>query len=272
MLTGCATVSNFNPEWISAACNVLLLILTAVSVYYAFRAYKHQKERSKKEAACNLAKYYAENIINKYSDVSNIFSAAGITETVRSVFELRDLKEFDKAELEALLKKSNMTVDDFKKKLDSIDPKIILNTRMKTAGSIEERGRTYDSFATVDENGEIKVINEAFLKGDFQKEICALLNELEWFTMNCKYGLADEKLIYQSLHQTFIATVWMLYFYISNMNINNEDKFYTNIVWLFLQWRNRLISITDKKEAEKQAYINKANSVTAKVYESDILK
>ena len=87
------------PEWISAIVNILLLILTAASVLYAYKAYNHQKERSKKEAACELAKYYATNVIDKYADISVVFETAGITEMIRKAFPLRKLEEFDKEEL-----------------------------------------------------------------------------------------------------------------------------------------------------------------------------
>ena len=272
MLTIQVTALTITAEWVSAMCNILLLILTAISVYYAFRAYRHQKNRSKKQAACDLAKYYANNIIDKYSDVANVFDSCGIISSIREIFDLRELQDFDRTELEELLRKGNMTVDEFEDKLKNIDPMAILNARMSGAGSAEERGKTYNSYTKVGDDGKVQVINGIFLKVDFDQEISGLLNELEWFAMNCKYGLADEKLIYQSLHQTFISTVWMLYFYISHRNVNNEDKLYTNLVWLFIQWRDRLVNITDSKEAEKQEYIDKANSVKAKVYEGTSLR
>lgn len=232
----------------------------------------HQRDRSKKEAACELAKHYANNIIDKYADITQVFDAADITEEIRKTLPLRDLQEFDREELDRLLKKRNTTIEEFEAKLRNIDPIVILNARMQRACSPEERGRTFDSYTKVDEEGKIQLINDTFLKVDFDKEICGLLNELEWFAMNCKYGLADEELMYQSLHQTYISTVWMLYFYVSHNNVNNEDKLFTNLIWLFIEWRNRLIEITDNTEAQKQALIKKANSVKARVYEGSRLK
>ncbi len=270
----CTQVVNISvaADWVSAVANVLLLVLTAVSVCYAYKAYVHQKERSRKEAACNLAQYYASNIIDKYADITGVFDSAGIAEIIRGTFELRDLQEFDKAELEQFLSKAGTNINDFKKKFSDIDPAIILSARLSRPCSAEERGSTFNSYTTKDENGKIQVINGVFLQADFNHEISSLLNELEWFAMSCKYGLADEELLYQSLHQTFLSTVWMLYFFISSANENNEDKLYTNISWLFIEWRDRLVDITDNKEAEKQEYIDKANSVKAKVYEGTKLK
>lgn len=272
MLTAQVTSFTINPEWVSAICNVLLLVLTGVSVYYAFQAYRHQKERSKKEAACDLAKYYASNVIDKYADITGVFDSAGITELVRNTFQLRDIQDFDKAELVRFLSNAKMSIEDFDKKLTSIDPATILNAKVSRACSEEERGRAFRSYTKVGEDGKIQIINGAFLRTDFEQEISGLLNELEWFAMNCKYGLADEEVLYQSLHQTYISTVWLLYFFISQENENNEDKLYTNVSWLFLKWRDRLMEIRDSKEAKKQGYLDKAEAVKAPLYEGERLK
>ena len=260
------------PNWVSAVCNVLLLTVTCISVYYAYCAYQHQKDRSRKEAACNLAKYYANNIIDKYTDITIVFETAGIMEIIRNTFPLDALNDFDKEELESLLKRKDTTVADFEAKLRNLNPMSVLNARMSRACSPEDRNMTFTSYTKVGEDGKTELINGTYLLMDFEQEVSGLLNELEWFAMNCKYGLADEELMYQSLHQTFISTVWMLYFYISYRNENNEDKLFTNLVWLFVEWRDRLSKIKREKESEREKYLQKANSVKAKVYEGKSLK
>ena len=260
------------PDWISAICNLLMLFVTLVSVYYAYRAYQHQKDRSKKEIACTLAKYYASNIIDKYGDIEYIFNQSGIFEIIRNKLPLGKLQEFDKDELISLLGANGMTLEEFENKLNNIDPKSILGARMSRACSPEERQTIFTSYTKLGEDGKAEVVNGLYLQVDFELEISGLLNELEWFAMNCKYGLADEELMYQSLHQTYLSTVWMLYYYISHRNENNEDKLYTNLVWLFIEWRNRLSQIRAEKEAEKQEHLRKAASVKAKVYEGTRLK
>ena len=264
----CASI----PEWISAIVNVLLLILTAASVFYAYKAYNHQKERSKKEAACELAKYYAKNIIDKYADISVVFETAGITEMIRKAFPLRKLEEFDKEELLRFLEKAGISIQDLESKLNNIDPMAIFRARVSRACSEEERDRAFNSYTKLDEQGKLQIVNGQFLQSDFDNEVYGLLNELEWFAMNCKYGLADEELLYQSLHQTFLSTVWMLYFSISKRNVGNEDKLYTNLSWLFLKWRNRLVKITDNNEAAKQQLLKMAKSLKAPVYEGTKLR
>jgi hypothetical protein len=272
LLTAQPITIELSGDWFSAIVNFLMLIVAVVSAFYAYCAYNHQKERSKKEAACNLAQYYASNIIHKYGDITSVFGAAGLTELIGNTFQLRDLQEFDKEELLRFLKDSGLEYESFEKKMTFIEPSHILNIRMSRACSPEDRKLIYNSYTDKDKKGNLQVINGQFLQVDFSQEISGLLNELEWFAMNCKYGLADEGLLYQSLHQTFLSTVWMLYFFISSRNENNADKLYTNVCWLFIKWRDRLTEIMDNTEAQKQAYIAKANAVKPKVYEGTGLK
>ena len=84
--------------------------------------------------------------------------------------------------------------------------------------------------------------------------------------MNCRYGLADEELIYQSLHQVFLSTVLMLYPIICESNTSNEDKHYTSIIWLFVKWRDRLIGIKQEAFDKKQKFLKKAEAIKTKVH------
>ena len=93
----------------------------------------------------------------------------------------------------------------------------------------------------------------------YNKDKEDLLNQLEWFGMNFQYEVADETLLYQSLHKTYLSLVWMLYPIISYNNVNNEDKLFTNVVWLFDKWRSRLDRITTKAQNKKRAIQKKAD-------------
>ena len=75
--------------------------------------------------------------------------------------------------------------------------------------STEERMSMRAGFIAKDpRTGEERIQNESYLLMDLQQEISDLLNRLEYFCMTCRYGLADEKILYQSLHATFISLVF----------------------------------------------------------------
>ena len=272
---------------ISTVANVLMVLIAGVSAFYAYRAYKHQRERSRKEAACKLASHYAEVILEKDAFISSVYRTMGLDEYIHKTINMNDMEEFDREELEAILKKQGIELDAFMKKLSTIDPFVILQNSMLRERSAADRCTTYSEYIVVDEEtGERRIKNETYLVSDFYQEIIDLLNQLEWFGMNFQYGLADEELLYQSLHQTFLSTVWRLYPWISSNNVNNEDKTYTNVIWLFDIWRKRLANIkntadNERKEREKTAEIARrmaekaskdATSVKSKVFKGDALK
>ncbi|MBP3704785.1 MAG: hypothetical protein J6I98_04540 [Clostridia bacterium] len=234
--------------------NAAMLFLTVVSVICAIIAYKHQKKRARKESACKLAQYYAENVIKKYSYVSSVFKICKTLEYINKTVELDQIRNFDNEEFEMILKDKEINPKEFMKKANEFDPFVILNCRIAQIDLISDRSKIYSEFIEKDEKDDTLILkNASFLINDFAQDITNLLNSLEWFSMNCNYRIADEELLYQSLHQTFLSTVWMLYAFIASNNTSNENKMYTNIIELFNLWRDRLNGIVahaNKKKAK----------------------
>lgn len=82
----------------------------------------------------------------------------------------------------------------------------------------------------------------------FHSNITTLLNKLEVFAIQLNTNLADEEILYQSLHQTYLKTVKYLYPHICFVNSNDAaDKYYTNIIELYNVWRDRYIKELDKE-------------------------
>lgn len=240
--------------------NLGMLLVTFVSASCAFLAYFHQKNRSKKDAACKLAEHYANVILDEHSFISNVYRMTGLDSYIKNVIDINSMHDFDKVELHGILKDKEYNADEFMRKIHDIDPSIIMQCRMLRCRTTEERHSVLSGFTFKDpETGENKIQNGAYLRLDLQQDISDLLNRLEYFSMNCRYGLADEEILYQSLHQTFISLVWILYPTISNRNVSNEDKLYTNVIWLFTKWRERLTEIKEKAEMEKALMEEKAN-------------
>jgi len=90
------------------------------------------------------------------------------------------------------------------------------------------------------EKGELReAFKDAEIGFAFQALISSVLNKLEWFSMAFTNRLADEDVVYQSLHQSFIEIVGMLYYRIAYDNKDAHDKFYVNISELFRSWQKR---------------------------------
>lgn len=234
--------------------NLGLLIVAVLSALFALLAYKHQRNRSKKQEACNLAKHYADSIISRYSLVTNVFSECKKDVLVKNIVPMSQIASFDKREASLFAERADRSFEEILAELCDIPPEVVLVNKMMLAKSANER---IDFAAThlhnSDDDDGVEITNIPYLLKDFDWEVTTLLNELEWFSMSCRYGLADEKLIYQSLHQTFFSIVWQLYFHISWRNVSNADKYYCNIIWLFNKW-NRRINRTKGKADRKRAW------------------
>ena len=97
------------------------------------------------------------------------------------------------------------------------------------------------------------------LNGDFE-----LLNQLEWFSMHFMSDIAEEKTVYQSLHQIYLKTIKLYYPHIAYLNRKGiKDKYYCNIIGLYVKWANiyhkekedevkRNKKISDLKQKEKE--------------------
>ena len=246
---------------------IIMLLTAAATAIYAYKAYNHQKCRSKKQAACELAKYYAEVIIEKYTAICNVFVMSGYRDYLCKIVCFDEINDFDKQELDNLLLQKNIDSKEFFDKSHHFDPLVIFACRMARVYSVEDRRAAIEGTIVLDEENEKAIVRTApYIHNDFMQDVTSLLNDLEWFSMNCHYGLADEELIYQSLHQVFLSTVLMLYPIICENNTNNEDKHYTNIIWLFNKWRDRLNCIKKEAFTKKQKYLKKAEAIKTKVH------
>lgn len=235
----------------NSAFTLFFLLATIISVVCAFKAYKHQKDRSRKEAACNLARYYAENIIFRHSFVEATMRFATIDSNAKELFPYQELFQFNKTEMLGFLDRSSVPYNTAKNIFLNIDPQAVLNAKLAFSSSIQERRDIIQEYIVKDaETGEKRVAFSEALQDEFFDKVYNFLNDLEWFSMSCRYGISDEEILYQSLHKTFLSTVWLLYFYICDRNHTNEDKLFTNVIWLFNKWRRRLIAI--QKDAEKK--------------------
>lgn len=93
--------------------------------------------------------------------------------------------------------------------------------------------------------------NESYTKD--KAIIINTLNRLEYLCMYVATEIADEKYIYNSLHQQFLSAIALLYFEISLINTDNKDKYYTNIIQVYNLWKNKYIeSIKNEQKIKKK--------------------
>ena len=117
------------------------------------------------------------------------------------------------------------------------------------------------------EKNKMKVFNFKLscLRKDIIADIFSLLsinlNKLEYFSMNFISDIAEDEIVYPSLHQVFFAYVEISYIYIASKNkATIKDKYYTNIIKLYTKWKKRYLEELKKEKKAREEAKQKTNS------------
>lgn len=249
------TLALENVNYVLGIIGSIVVVLTAIIAVWQYvltaRCERNKIKNDRVEKAVHLAKYYKDNIIVKIAALRYLFKESGISEILEKI-KPSEMKNFDE--------------DELKEKLSSADikeiSKIMGSEKMITL--ILEADQVYclnldlelitDSQKSTDEN------NKIILRHFMSRVVNDLLNEMEYFSMNFTHKVADESVVYQSLHQTYMQAVEFLYYNISKNNRPDGRQFYTNVVELYKIWYKK-----DKKMRDNVANggrkINKGNFV-----------
>lgn len=250
---------------ITCVATIASAIFVATQAYLFKKDYKVRNNTSEVEKAINLSRYYKDNILDNTSYLFSIFKAIGIEDILRKV-DYTELVEFNKEELKKLLSESERK--DISKKLSNIDVDLLINTRILLKSTTKDEfvestmlSLSNQLIKTLDESAMTEVEKESpkhnkikskqthakvlyelksqIYKREFEEVVSNTLNNMEYFAMNFNNNIADEEVVYQSLHQSYLRLVKMLYFYISQQNESGKDKYYTNVIELYVKWNNR---------------------------------
>ena len=256
---------------IIATCG-LSAVIAAVVAYVQYKKQTRDKMRDinyeKKKCACDMAYLFAEEIIPLASSLKNIIkeSDSDAYEQLFRIFLSNEIADFDEAESIELLSKSEHDQDYVEKALYEVKPEVICKAKMSLCKNEHDRSVLYNHYMdnSVDNDTENSAQKIALLYSDYRLMQSSLLNKIEWFSMVFHYGIADEETVYQSLHQAFLSTVNLMYFRIASHNTYAPNKYYTNLIWLYNHWSERLITYQrDQKQREREAksHIHTASSV-----------
>ena len=228
---------------------ILGIIFVAIGSYIAINQYiktskneidKFNNERIKK--SIELAEYYKDNILGNMTIISEIYGATGILDIIKKT-KGSHMENFDKHELAELL--STEDLNNIKKITDSDEYYFIIDIccYMKGINLINYH----------------KDIDHIFMNNI----VMETLNNLEFFSMNFNYNIADESVVYQSLHKTFLEVVYLLYYNIAVNNEPGDKKLFTNIIELYNLWQK-------KSEETKNEELNSLRRSTQKGLRANI--
>lgn len=203
------------------------------------------------EKAVKLSEYYKDNILNKLVVIRYVFTESGIKKILDKI-KPGDMNNFDEAELKNMLSKSD--IEEIQKIMDS----------KKMVTVIEEADKLYKLKLNFlkhaddikEDDKEINII----VKKLMSQIVNDLLNNMEFFAMHFTHGVADESVVFQSLHQTYVEIVQMSYYNIAINNKADGTQFYTNVIELYRIWYGKQTK-NHEKTVQSGRKVSKGNSV-----------
>lgn len=238
-------------------------VVIAVWQYYlTSKSTKTELEIQQVQRAIDLSEYYKDNILKHLPAIEYIFDETGILKILNTL-KLENLNDFDKYELAELFTEEQ--IQKLKKIQDSdlflkkvIEANAIYNLHLdfwiskKQAETPFEQ--SYISFIS-DQSAIIAFLSNL---------VTNVLNNMEFFALHFSHKTADESVVYQSLHQSYFQLIRLMYYYIAKGNENPSDKYYTNSIRLFIDWRDEKIHQKENR-SEKSGSIPRKGTVIEKI-------
>ncbi len=223
---------------IASSIFVISGVVIAVWQYYlSSKSARTDLEIVQVQRAIDLSEYYKDHILKYFPAVYYVFNHTGISEIINTI-HLDQLTDFDVYELKRLLTSSQIA------QLKEIQNSAHFTKRILEADTIYNLNlNKYKLKTTLEKNDilqqNISANDSYIILSFFSRLIDDLLNNMEFFALHFSHNTADESVIYQSLHQTYLQIVRYTYYEIAQSNTDSASKYYTNVIWLFQKWRQR---------------------------------
>jgi len=214
-----------------------LVIIGGIIGIWQYRASKKQElyhyDKERIHLAIEIAEYYKENILAYSRNLKQIIENLGILDIVEGV-DLKEIEFFDIIEHKQVYSKKNLNK--------------IINTRIKynIDRNVNEKSISYRSTTKEEYKHKGKCMNEK-IGQEYVDLMFIILNNLEIFSMYFVHGTADESVVYQPLHMSYLEIVRLLYYDISYANRNGENKFYINTIKLFNIWKDKALKMRERE-------------------------
>lgn len=232
---------------------IIVIIITAM---WAMFQYDKSKKEKQQEKASLIAKRFSSGLLKDLAIISSVLSDEQFIKDNSLSIDMNFLEDFNIFELSEIFGESTTKIiEDYKKLINSSEIQKKYKTFLKDHYEESEFQGFPSKFTALIENS---------------------LNELEYLCMDITSSAADSKYIYQSLHQIFLRTIHILYIYISSLNGDNIDTYYTNIINVYKLWinfrkidekkliktRNKILKLENKSKREiKKLLKKKANRI-----------
>lgn len=236
-------ILSYSAQIVSALFVISGVVIAIWQYYLSYIDSQRNKDLICVQKAVDLSEYYKDNILCYISPINYIFTKSGISDILKKIDKDR-IKHFDIKELETFLSEDDtkhlkeiQTSDNFFDII--INANLIYNLGLSEQ-AIELYKKTDKDFVKEAANPHLEILSR-FLN----KLIIKVLNNMEYFALHFTHNVADETVVYKSLHQTYIEAVQMFYYNIATCNPISPSKYYTNIIELYEAWN---VKFTEAEE------------------------
>ena len=186
---------------------------------------REKNKRSKKEYSAEMATKYAKELLPEMSFIRNVFFRYYTEEEYATLLRIKP-KFFNEKEGRQLL--SGKYFEPFKHNCNVINYDVFV-----ALCSMSNMYRP-EKCNCVESDKRKKAYND-----EFRMVLTKSVNQLEAFSLVLVEGLAEERILYPILHQTFLEHVKLIYPFISMKNTSVADKYFPNIIVLYRRWEQR---------------------------------
>lgn len=220
-------------------------IVAVISATIALIAYLYQRNEKKKHKAHEMAERYACCLIPRLRMIGYILEEIGARKYTRKI---TSMIRFDNSELNKHLQDLGISSQDFRDLMKNVDKDIIERSIAKAGYNIPELW----GYTIIDGQAEVQKLE--LYQIWFEKMVINFLNELESMAMLFRYNVADEKIVYQSMHQIYLKHMANWYYFISCDNYTDESRYYDNLIWLYHKWNARKVKQTKRFKQNALAF------------------
>lgn len=242
-------------SWIAAFGPVLTLCLI---VFYIFQ-FSRNNNRQRNEKAIEYTKEYSEKILNNITYLDRVYGLAKLN--ITGSLHPYDMKYFDKDEFEILCQQPGFDEVLCGQNFDQVLDKII--KRGKVLALIAERSRLpiYGGARLGPLLNDPDNFDQAILKSALVEDLklirSSTLNALEYMAMYFTTQIAAKKVVYNSLHHTYLRGMVYFYCYLANPELSEHDKPYPHVIKLFNMWNQKYFrKEQQRKKREENPFLN----------------
>lgn len=248
-------------QFISSIFVISGVVIAVWQYYLSCKNTKTNLEIIQVQRAIDLSEYYKDNILKYFPAIQYVFDEVKITDILEHV-NITEMLDFDSHELDKHFTEKQIT------KLQEIQNSDAFMQAVLEANDIYNLNLHFSSSEIeIEKEGQKKKllhIHKASLINAFMSNLLtAVLNNLEYFALHFRHGTADESVVYQSLHQSFLKFMPYFYYYIAKQNTNSSNKLYTNVIWLFCKWKEKK-NCQDSNRSEKSLAVQSHGTIIEK--------